>query len=312
MSIDSNSLLGFLAVYAQRSLEQMITDMPPIDLWTANFDDTITNGGISVTTRISTTSYSTPNDLSQGWSPTVATSSACVATLKLKDYDMIFNELEWSTITPQVLINTFFQPMARQMANGMVVDALNNVTSSYFTNTLTVNSSSLFTVTGSTSLQTCSTILDNLEIHQADRYCIITPAMYQGLTSGILPTYYYGDDGAVKRNQVQELLNFKLHRYPRLKNAVLPQGGASYSNSDKMVGLVGNREGLVMAVRQPVIPDNSIVQAANAVDPTSKLSIQTRMIYDVSKPGWRLAVVGLWGSTAGNSDAIVPILTASV
>ena len=312
MAIDSNSLATFLAVYAQRSLEQFIADMPPIDLWTANFDDTITNAGQSVTTRISTTYYGSPNDLTAGWSPTSMTSSNVTATLKLQDYDALFNELEWSTITPQVLINTFFQPMARQMANGMVVDALNNVTSSYFTNTLTVNSSSLFTVTGSTSLQTCSTILDNLEIPMQDRYCIMTPAMYQGLTSGILPTYYYGDDGAIKRNQVQELLNFKLHRYARLKNATKPQGGSSYGNSDKMVGLVGNNQGLVMAVRAPVDPNNGIVQSNTAVDPTSKLSIQTRIVYDVSKPGWRLAVVGLWGSAAGNSDAIVPILTASV
>jgi hypothetical protein len=313
MAIDSNSLSGYLAVYAQRSLEQFIASMPPIDLWTENFDSEITNGGISVTTRLSTGQWgSTANNLANGWSPTSLTSSAVTATLILQDYDALFNELEWSTMTPQVLLATFFKPMAEQMANAMVVNALNNVTSSYYTNTLTVNSSSLFTVTGSTSLQTCSTILDNLEIPPTERYCIITPAMYQGLTSGILPTYFYGDDGAIKRNMVQELLGFRLHRYARLKNATLPQGGASYANSDKMVGVCGNKQGLVMAVRQPVIPDNSIVQAANAVDPTSKLSLQTRMIYDVSKPGWRLAVVGLWGSAQGNSDAIVEILTASV
>lgn len=312
MTVDSNSLAGFLAVYAQESLSQFIASMPPIDLFTANFDSTVSNGGQSITTRISTTNWGTPNNLANGWSPTNVTSAAVTATLKLQDYDVIYNELEWSTITPQVLINTFFKPMAEQMANGMVVDAINNITSWYFTTSLTVNSSSLFTVTGSTSLQTCSTILDNLEIPVDGRYCIVTPAMFQGLTSTILPTYYFGETSAIQKNRVQELIGFKLHRYPRLYNATKPQGGSSYTGGDKLVGFVGNKEGLVMAVRVPIDPNNGLVQSATAVDATSQLSLQTRIVYDVSKPGWRLAVVGLWGSAAGNSSAIVEILTASV
>jgi len=305
-------LSGFLAVYAQESLTQFIAAMPPVSMFTENFDSSIMNGGQSVTTRISNTSFSAPNNLANGWSPTTASSLAVTATLKLQDYDFLFNELEWSTITPQVLISTFFKPMAEQMANGVIVDCLNQVTSSYFTTSLTVNSSSLFTVTGSTSLQTCSTILDNLEIPIEGRYCIVTPAMYQGLTTQILPTYYYGNTSAIQENKVQELLGFKLTRYPRFYGASKPQGGSSYSSGDKLVGIVGNKQGLALAVRTPIDPNNGLVQSATAIDPTSKLSLQTRMIFDVSKPGWRTAVVALWGSAAGNPNGIVELLTASV
>lgn len=202
--------------------------------------------------------------------------------------------------------------MAQQLANSMVVDAISNVTSSYFTHTISPASSSLFTVTGSTSLQSASVILDNLEIPIQGRYAIVTPQIYTSLTNGILPTYFYGSPDVIQKNRVQELLQFSVTRYPRFYGATKPAGGNSYGGGDKLVGIAGVKDGLVMAVRTPVDPNNGLVQSATAVDATSGLSIQTRMIYDQSKPGWRLAVVGLWGSAAGNPNAIVPIITQSV
>ena len=311
-AVANNSLSGFLAVYAQESLEQFVAQMPKINLFTKNFDSSITNGGISVTTRISTTNWGTANDLTQGYANTSATASAVTATLKLRDFDAVFDELQWSTITPQVLINTFFKPMGQQLANSIVVDALSNVTSSYFTNTITVASSSLFTVTGSNSLQAASTTLDNLEVDHNGRYAIVTPNIYQSLVAGILPTYIYGDANAVQGNKVQNLLGFDITRYPRFYNATLPAGGNAYSGGDKLVGIAGNSQGLVAAVRAPVDVNNGLVQSATAVDPSSGLSLQTRIINDISKPGWRLAVVAIYGTAAGNKNAIVPIITQSV
>ena len=312
MAISTNALSGFLAVFAQESLEQFITAMPKINLFTKNFDSSISNGGVSVTTRISTTNWGTANDLTNGYASTSASSSAVTATLKLRDFDTQFNELEWATVTPQVLINTFFKPMGHQLANSIVVDALNNVTSSYFTNTLTVASSSLFTVTGSTSLQTGSTILDNAEIPFLDRYAIVTPAIYQSLVAGIMPTYIYGDREAIVKNDVQNLLGFEVTRYPRFYGASKPQGGDSYSAGDRLVGILGNAQGLVAAVRAPLDVNNGLVMSATAVDASSGLSLQTRIINDVSRPSWRLAVVSIFGTAAGNKSAIVPIITQSV
>jgi len=313
-AIDGNSLSGFLTVYAQESLEQYIATMPRVSLFTKNFSSEIMNGGVAITTRISNTAWGTANDLSQGWSPTTASSTAVTATLKLQDYDMIFNELEWSTITPQVLINTFFKPMARQMANSIVVDCISNIQTASYTNILTIPSSSLFTVTGSYSLQTCSTILDTLEIPREGRYAIMSPALYQGVIASILPTYIYGSPDAVQRNKAQELINFEVDRYARFFGASVPQGGNYIvgGKNGKLVGIAGVADGLVVAMRTPADPNNGLVQSATAVDQESQVSLQTRMIFDSSKPGWRLAVVGLWGSAAGNTEAIVPIITSSV
>lgn len=314
MAVTANSLSGFLAVYAQQSLEAFIADMPKIGLFTKNFDSDISNGGVSVTTRIPTTVWSTAGDLStDGWASTAASSSAVTATLKERAFDIPFSELEFATITPQMLQNLYLPVMAKQLANSITVDAIQNITSSYFTNTVTCNSSSLFTVTGSSSsLQACNTKLSNLEIPEDGRYAVVTPNVYESLAAYILPTYLYGNPSAVQDYNPQRLLNFQLMKYARLYGATAPLGGNKFTAGDKLVGFAGNASGLVVAVRAPVDVNNGLVQSATATDSSSGLSVQTRLVYDVSKPCWRLAVVSVFGSAAGNKNAIVPIITSSI
>ena len=312
MSVANNSLQGYLAVFAQESLEQFIASMPNVNLFTKNFDSEIANGGVSVTTRISTTQWSTPNDLTQGWGDTSVSSSAIVTTLKLRDYDVVFDELQWTTITPQVLQNTYFPQMVKQLANGIVVDAISNVTSASFTNGITVASSSLFSVTGSNSVQAAATTLSNLEVPEEERYGIVSPNIFQGITNGLFPTYIYGSSDVIQKNTAQQLVGFDLMKYARFYNATLPQGGSKYSNgSNKLVGMFGQKQGLVAAVRAPQEINNGLVQSATAVDPTSGLSLQVRWVYDVSLPAWRMAVVSVYGTAAGNTSAIVPIWSIS-
>ena len=65
-------------------------------------------------------------------------------------------------------------------------------------------------------------------------------------------------------------------------------------------------------MRQPVEINNGLVQSATAVDETSGISVQVRLIYDVSEPAWRLVVVACYGVARGNASGIVPIITQSV
>jgi len=313
MALTANNLSGFLAVYAQESLTAFIAGMPKINLFTRNFDSSITNGGISVITRIPTTVWGAANDLStNGWASTAASASSVTATLKERAFDIPFSELEWATVTPQMLTNLYLPIMAKQLANSIVVDAINNITSSYFTNTITPTSSSNFTVTGSTSLQRVATTLSNLEVPDEGRYAVVTPTVYEALAAYILPTYLYGNSNVVQGHNFQNLLGFDLYKYARLSGSTKPLGGDSYTGGDKLIGFAGNSNGLVAAVRAPVDVNNGLVQSATAVDPSSGLSIQTRLVYDVSKPVWRLATVSVFGTAAGNKNAIVPIITQSV
>jgi hypothetical protein len=317
MAITGNSLAGFLAVYAQKSLEQFIADMPPREMFTENFDESISNGGISVTTRIPTTVWGGLNDLGvDGWAKTKTSASAVTATLATKNYDIQFNETEWATITPTMLQNTYFPPMIKQLANGIIVDAISLVTSSVYTTTMT-GAASAFQVTGAFSLASGSWLLNKNEIPEASRYAIIDPTMYQALVSTVTPTYIYGSPLAVQGmgytggRPSLKLMDFdSITMYPRFYGATAPQGGAKVTNSDKLIGILGNKQGLMLALRAPVDVNNGLVQSATAVDPTSKLSIQVRVVYDVSVPCWRLAVVALYGVAAANPKAIVPVLSS--
>lgn len=321
MPSTANSLAGFLAVYAEKNLETFIANMPNINLFTKNFDSSISNGGVSVTTRIADTVWGTANDLStNGWANTAASASSYTATIKERAFDTKFSELEWATITPQILTNLYMPVLAKQMANSIVVDAIGLVSSSYYTSTVTPDSSSTFTVTGSTSLQAAITTLSNNEQPEEGRYAIVSPAIHQTLMSGVLPTYVYGDSNIVKNNNAQNLLNCQLSKYPRFYGASKPYGGNFIGTSggetgqtaDKLVGMVGNSNGLICALRMPVDVNNGLVQSATAVDETSGLSLQTRIVYDVSVPVWRMAVVAVYGTARGSKYGIVPVITKSV
>jgi hypothetical protein len=320
MAITANSLQGFLAVYAQKSLEQFIADMPPREMFTENFDESISNGGVSVTTRIPTTIWGTLNDLGlNGWAKSRASASPVTATLATKDYDIQFNETEWATITPTMLQNTYFPPMIKQLANGIIVDGINLVTSSVFTSAIS-GSTGAFGVSGSFSLGAASKQLNTNEVPESSRYAIVNPSLYLSLVNSVLPTYVYGSPAVVQGNgygpngkPAMKLMDFdSITMYPRFYDAALPQGGAAVTgsvNGDKLVGIAGNKQGLVLAVRSPVDVNNGLVQSATAVDPTSRLSLQVRVVYDVSVPCWRLAAVALYGVAAGNPKAIVPLLS---
>lgn len=313
-AVTTNTLAGFLQVYAQNSLAQFIAQAPLLSKFTTNFSNEVVNGGTAVITRLPTTAWSTPNDLTQGWAKTSATASSVTMTLGLKDYDIAFNELEYSTITPNMLQNTYFPAMVSQLANGIVVDAINTVTSSAFTTTMTVASSSVLRTVGATgSLQYASQLLTQNEVPAAGRFAILSPAAYVGVTTDVVPTYIYGNSNVVQNYSGLKLIDFEpVVQYPRFTGATLPSGGSKYSNSDKLIGIAGHGQGICVAIRQPLDINNGIVQSYTATDASSGISIQARIMYDVNQAIYRFAVVALYGVAAGNTKAIVPIITQSV
>jgi len=327
MALTQNSLAGFLAVYAQKSLNAFLADMPPRDLFTENFDDSIANGGISVTTRIPTTQYSTLNDLgASGWETAQATASSVTINLATKGHDHAFNVTDWATITPAMLQNLYLPTLAKQTANGVIVTLAQQVTSSYFTSTMTVATSSnvqLNTATGSFAYLNAT--LTNNEIPEPGRYAIVMPSVWQGLLPYITQTYVYGSPQIVQQNgygdgnalgrQGVPVLNFSVYQYPRLYGSTKPYGGdyvgSGTGTNDKLVGFAGHKQGLIVAMRSPLDMNTGLIQSYTAVDPTSKVSLQVVVAFDQSKPMWRLGTYVLFGAAAGNSKAIIPIITQS-
>lgn len=307
MAQPTNLLQGFLAVYAQKSLEQFVAEMPLITRWTTDFSDSIANGGVSVTTRLPISVFSAPNDTAaNGYAAMDASSSAVTVTLKQRDHTMDFTELEWATVTPQVIQNTFLPSMTKQLANGIVVDALNTLTGSVITTQLSasaLNSQSVFSA---------SAVMTKAEVPFSDRMIIATPEAYQNLIGSINPAYVYGATTAIQDYHGIKLGGFDpIIEYPRLSGTGSAQG-AHYTGvftNTKLAAFALQKQAICVAMRAPVDVNNGLVQSATATDPSSGISLQVRIMYDIPRGVWKLAVTSIYGVALGNKAAVLPIVT---
>lgn len=323
-AVTGNSLAGFLQVYAQKSLEAFVADMPPYNLFMEDFSDTISQAGVSVTTRIPTSVFGNLNDLANGWESQQASASAVTMTLKTLGHDQPFNVTEWATISETMILNTYLPVLAKQVANGVLVTAINNITSSTYTTKMTgtadtfkVYDNSATLTTGSWTLASASAALTSNEIPEQNRYLIVRPDMFQSLATQILPTYVLGDNSVVRNygnGPTQGRVPFRLidadtYQYPRFYGAKVPYGG-EYANpgaSDKLIGIYGQKQGLAIAMRAPITINNGLYQSYVATDPTSGVSVQTIIAFDLSKPVIRLGTYVLFGTAAANPKAIIPL-----
>ena len=328
-------LATMLSVYAFKSVPVYAADLPPRNMFTLNFDESIGSVGQSVVTRVPFTQFgTTANNLANGWGNLQPSSSNVTATLQAKGYDHPFNVVTWDTIGESQILNTFAGILQKQVANNIFVDAANLVTSSTYTNTCYVQSSNLFNLTGSlitgvatgsTGLQSVGTLLDELEITQVDRYTMLNPAAYQGLISNIYQTYVLGNDRAVvgngfaggsEKNQAWpgiDVAGFDVFKSPRINTntAKTPLGGAVYGSNDTLAGWAGVPAGLVLAARTLELAPSPLMAAVPVIEPTSGFPLTYIIAFDTSLPGWRIGCYSLYGVAAANTNAIVPILSRS-
>lgn len=331
----TTDIATMIAVYAFKSVPVYGADIPPRNLFTLNFDESIGIVGQQVITRIPFTVFgSTANNLANGWGNLQPSSSNITTTLQAKGYDHPFNVVTWETVGEGQILNTFSSILQKQVANNIFVDAANLVTSSTYPNVCYVNSSSLFNLTGSlittsgtgnTGLQSVSTLLDENEITQVDRYTILNPAAYQALIGNIFQTYVLGNDRAVvgngfvsatERNQAWpgiDVAGFDVFKSPRINTntAKVPLGGATYSGGNVLAGWAGVPAGIVLAARPMDIAPAPLMWAVPVIEPTSGFPLTYIMAFDTSLPGWRLGVYSLYGVSSANTNAIVPIISAS-
>lgn len=324
-----------LAVYAFKSIPVYAADLPPRNLFTLNFDESIGTVGQQIVTRIPFTQFgSTANNLANGWGNLQPSSSNVTTTLAAKGYDHPFNVVTWDTIGEAQIVNTFAGILQKQTANAIFVDCANLVNTSSYTSACYVNTSSLFNLTGAlfttsgagnTGLQSVGTLMDELELPQTDRYALLNPAAYQGLISTIFQTYVLGNDRAVigngfidatQHNQAWpgiDLAGFDVFKSPRINTntAKVPYGGAIYSSTNILAGWAGVPAAIVLAARPFELAPSPLMATIPVIEPTSGFPLTYMLSFDPSLPGWRIGVYSLYGVSAANLNAIIPIVSAS-
>ena len=328
-STTANNIQGGLQVYAFESLPAFATDLPPLNTFVADFSPLVAGEGQSVTTTVPTTVFGSLNDLSNGWESQSLTSSAVTMTLKTWGHDHKIGVTEMDTIGSAKIISTFGNIVGKQVANGLTVKVYNNITSSVYTNTVTINSSSAFVYAAPTgSLTYLNAQLDILEVPRTGRYAILNPValqamkasnnLFQTLTFGnssiVQNGGYTGANGQVSNSAGTGLFvdGTDIYMSPRLTGASLPLGGDKYGNTDKLIGFIGNKVGLAVAARASnAFANYPGAIAYNATEKTSGWPFLFVAFLDGSVPAWRFGVYTLMGSAAGNVNGIIPILTSS-
>ena len=158
--------------------------------------------------------------------------------------------------------------MVKQLANGILVDALNQITGSSVTPAI-----QLVNVTGSTVANTvfsASNALTKNEVPFNDRMMITSPNLYQALIGNINPAYVYGATTAIQDYHGIKLGGFDpIFEYPRLTGTTSAGGSAYglYATGKTLHALALQKQALVVAMRAPVDVNNGLVQTATATDP---------------------------------------------
>lgn len=327
MSVTANNIQGGLQVYSFKSFPAFASLLPPRGIISEDFDESVSSAGQTVTSNINTSQFGTLNNLANGWETMQVTSSIITATLQLVGHDYAINLQDFDTIGQAKIVNTFGNIVGQQTANGVSVQLYNNITSSYFKNTVTIPSSSQFVYAAPTSsLTQINAVLDGLEIPagEGERYVLTNPTMKQSMkaSNNLFQTLTFGTPQIVQGGGYGPNGHFghpRLHvdgadilTSTRLYGATKPYGGDSYSNSDKLVGFGGHKTGLMAAARATNAFDGYPgVYTYTYIEPSSGWPFLYLAALDMSKPVWRFGVYTLFGSAAANPNAIVPILTAS-
>jgi len=295
----ANSLLGNLEVYAQESLRQLSDTAPLLDLYGTNLSSAGQLGGSKVITRLPTSTGLTMHNSSTGFIQQNATSSAVEITYAQYDCFHKLSELEWSNMTPQIAMNAFLPKIVGTFANGVATAMMNLYTSSSFGNFISIASAAEFSSSKAINL---AQKMSTATIPLAGRNLIILPTLHEALANSLNSTAIYGSNAVIKNYRFLEGV-FGFEKV--IEYASLP------SNSENLVGVATNNEGLVYAFREPVNPPTNFQgNAVTATDPSSGLSIQMRNWFDNAGYVWFGATVQ-FGCAVGNPAVVYRIVTTS-
>lgn len=289
----ANSLSGFLSVYAQESLPQLIAGCPLLNSFSTDFSADAANGGSSIVTRIPSTSYSLNDTDANGITAVAASSSAVTITLKQRDITHAFSDLEWSSY-PNIL-QTFVPSMVKALVDGVTADVLSLVTNANYSTAGFTGAATLFSGSNAVKL---AQVLSTAKVPAEDRTLVVLPTYFETLVNSISPAYLLGNAEAVQNYRIMAYAGFN----PVVEYASIP------NNSENLVGFAAHKSAIAVATRIPAVPPAS-VESFNMTDAKSGLTIQFRQAYtDAGR--WNLTATLIYGAAKGNAGALKRIVSA--
>ena len=285
----ANTLNGInLAAIAQSVLDNLSAQHTPVSAFTTDFSSEIADQGESITTRIATAVSA--GDASSGYSATDVTSSAKTVTLdQHKHFTMAFTDLEIAKGGMNMLERTFVRPATHAVINSMVDALMALVVNSEFGNKATVTSSNF----GADDVATLAGDLTTLNVPKDERALIIKPAYYASLAqdNAIQASYASTLDDSIRNHSVPRVHGFNVYEYSDIP-----------TNSENLEGFACGPEALLIAARQPAIPQNWSGAVESVTDPDSGLTIQLRSWYEGKDGKQMITLTTIFGVLVGSNS----------
>lgn len=292
----SNTLGGInLAQIAQQSLDALLVEGIPLNAFSTSFSADIADVGESVTTRVA--SAVTASDASSGYTSAGVTSTAKTITLnKHKHFTMAFSDLEIAKGGMSMLERTFVRPAVHAVVNAMMDDVLALVTAANFSNAKTVAA----TAFGADDVADLAGYLTTLSVPRSGRALIVGPSYFANLAqdNAIQASYAYGAPSAIRDNAVPRVHGFDVYEY-----------GDIPGNSENLTGIAAGTEALLIAARQPALPQNWGGAVESATDPETGLTIQLRNWYEGKDGKQYITATVIYGVQTG-TDSLKRIKSA--
>lgn len=280
----ANSLAGFLSVYAQESLPQLIAASPVLSGFSTDFSAELATGGTSLVTRIPTTTLTANDTEANGYAALAASSSAVTVTLKQRDITHAFSELEWQNATQ--LVATFAPSMIKGLINYVSNDVLSVVTLANYSTTL---SSSAAGFSGS-AVTKCAQLLSTANVPAEDRTMVILPTLKETLVNSVNSAYYFQPN-----NTSTNYAGFVINEYSNIPT------------TNNLVGVAAHKSAIALATRIPSFGGS--VDQEVITDPKSGMSIAFRTWHSADDGKWKLAASLIYGYAKGQGSSLVRIVT---
>ena len=292
----ANTLGGInLAQIAQQTLETLSAEMPIVSAFTTDFSSDVADVGESVSTRVATAVGA--GDATSGYSATDVTSTAKTITLnKHKHFTSAFTDLEIAKGGMDMLERTFVRPAVHAVVNAMMDDLLALALNATFSNKVTVVAGSF----GADDVADLAGDLTTLNVPKADRALVIKPAYYANLAqdNAIQASYAYGGPGSIQDNAVPKVHGFNVYEYSDVP-----------ANSENLEGFACGPEALIIAGRQPALPENWAGAVESVQDPGTGVTLQLRNWYE-GKDGAQYITATLIYGVASGTDSMKRIVSA--
>ena len=303
----ANTLGGInLAQIAQQTLETLSAEMPIVSAFTTDFSSDVADVGESVSTRVATAVSA--GDATSGYSATDVTSTAKTITLnKHKHFTAAFTDLEIAKGGMDMLERTFVRPAVHAVVNQMMDDLLALALTATYSNEVTVVAGSF----GADDVADLAGDLTTLNVPKADRALVIKPAYYANLAqdNAIQASYAYGGPGSIQDNAVPKVHGFNVYEYSDIPENQYSHNPGSGAANHNLQGFACGPEALLIAGRQPALPENWAGAVESVQDPGTGVTLQLRNWYE-GKDGAQYITATLIYGVASGTDSMKRIVSA--